>query len=139
MTVTTPRGLIVLHDSIRDLSATRYLLFNQAWARENGLGTDIYDADSHLARLGMFMKADTLPALATEYNNLLLGLDALMAGEHLQAATLAPLVVSINGKVCADASESGLKATAAAILATGITQAALEEAVSESKKNFKRN
>jgi hypothetical protein len=139
MTLDTPAGPIVLADSKDSLSAYRYMRFNQACARENGLGTDIYDADSHLARLNLFMKPDQLPALKGEYNNLLLQLEALMADEHLLAAVLAPLVVSINGVGCPDTTVSGLKETAAAVLATEITQTQLEAAVDDSKKNFRPN
>jgi hypothetical protein len=139
MTIDTPGGPIVLHDSKDSLSAYRYMRFNQAQARANGLGTDIYDSESHLARMGLFMRKDELPSLAGEYNNLLLGLDALMNDESLLAGVLAPLVVSLNGQACPDTTVDGLKATAAAVLATEITQAALERAVKDSKKNFSPN
>jgi len=146
MTITTPGGPIVLHDSKDSLSAIRYMRFNQACARESGLGTDIYDADSHLVRLAMFLNKNEVEHARGELNNLLLGL-ANLAGadpafperpetEHLQAACLAPLVASIDGIEQPETSAAGLTATAAAILATGITQAVLEKAVEDSKKNF---
>lgn len=129
---------IVLADSIRDLSAARYLLFNQAWVREVGVGGDFYGTESHLARIGVFLRANNLAAVAGEYNNLLLHLQNLTSSspQHLQAAVLAPLVVSINAIACHDTSEAGLLATATAVLATGLTQAQLTEAVEQSKKNF---
>lgn len=142
MTLDTPAGPVLLADSIRELSAHRYLLFNQAWARENGLGTDLYQQDSHLLRLGLFLGAGNLDALRNEYNNLLLGLHNLTQGEdaeHLQAAVLAPLITHLAGQPRPDVSPAGLLATAKALLATGLTQGALAEAVEGSKKNFKRS
>lgn len=146
MTLDTPGGLIVLHDSKDSLSALRYLRFNQAQARENGLGTDIYDSESHLVRLAMFLNKDEIPFAKQEMTNLLLGLQNLAGANpafperpetvHLQAAVLAPLVASIDGIEQPETDAAGLTVTAAAILATGITQAALERAVTDSKKNF---
>ena len=142
MTLDTPAGPVVLADSIRELSAYRYLLFNQAWARENGLGTDLYAVDSHLLRVGLFMANEHKEARINEYNNLLLGLHNLMQGadaEHLQAAVLAPLIMHLAGQPRPDVSPAGLLTTATALLATGLTQGALADAVEGSKKNFKRN
>ncbi len=146
MTIFTPGGPVVLYANSRDLSALRYLRFNQAWARENGLGTDLYDADSHLARLGLFLGKQEISAALGQYNNLLLGLQNLAGADadyparpeaqHLQAAALAPLVQSIGGVACPDVSEAGLRATHEALLATGISQAQVEEAYEQSKKNF---
>ena len=140
MTITTPAGPILLAASIRELSAARYLCFNQAWAREAGLGPDVYAADSHLARLALFLGQGETGAAAAELNNLLLGLQQLHHGAEavpLLAAVLAPLVVSIAGRPCPEATESALAATAAALLATGITEADLRAAVEQSKKNFR--
>lgn len=138
MTVNTPAGPLVLAASIRELSAARYLCFNQAWAREAGLGPDVYAADSHLARLGMFLSQNETAAARTELNNLMLGLLHLQQGPEavpLLAAVLAPLVVSIAGQsVPAEVTETALSATAAAVLATGITEEGLRNAVDQSKK-----
>lgn len=143
MTVSTPAGPIILAASIRELSAARYLCFNQAWAREAGLGPDVYAADSHLARLGLFLASNDTAAAAGELNNLLLGLLHLQQGPEavpLLAAVLAPLVVSIAGQpVPVEPTETALAATAAAVLATRIPEAELRDAVEQSKKNFIRN
>lgn len=138
MTIPTPAGPILLAASIRELPAARWTLFHQAWAREMGADGTVYGTDSHLSRLGLFIGAGNLEAIRGEFNNLVLNLQNMTASapQHPQAAVLAPLVVSIAGRVVADYSEAGLAATAAAILATGITQAALAEAVEQSKKNF---
>ena len=140
MTIDTPAGPLILSASIRELSAARYLCFNQAWAREAGLGPDVYAADSHLARLGLFLSQNDTAAARGELNNLLLGLLHLQQGPDavpLLAAVLAPLVVSIAGQaVPAEPTESALAATAQALLATGLTEADLRAAVERSKKNF---
>lgn len=138
MTITTPRGPIVLATSTRELSAYRYLLFNQAWAREVGVGSDMYAADGHFARLGLFLSKKNEQAALGEYNNTLLAFRNLTAQVPVPylAATLAPLVVSIDGVPRPDTTEAGLAATAAAVLATELTQAQLVEAVEQSKKNF---
>jgi malonyl CoA-acyl carrier protein transacylase len=150
MTIPTPAGPLVLADSIRDLPARNYLLFNQACVRENGLGTDIYDADSHISRLGLFLHKKETDLAQGEFNNLLLGLENLAGADaahperpeaqHLQAAVLAPLVVSIAGVAFTDNfTQDGLRRAHNAILATGISQGALEQAVEDSKKKFMRN
>jgi hypothetical protein len=141
MIVTTPKGDIVLAASIRELRADCWTKFHQAWAREIGADGTVYGTDSHLSRLGMFIGAKNLEAIQGEFNNLLLNLKNMTSPEpqHMQAAILAPLVVSINGKAHHDVSESGLAATAAAVLATGITQGKLQEACEQSKKNFRPN
>lgn len=142
MTVDTPAGPLMLAASIRELSAYRYLCFNQAWAREAGLGADVYAADSHLARLALFLGQGETGAAAAELNNLMLGLLHLNQGPDavpLLAAVLAPLVVSIAGRPCPDATETALADTAAAVLASGISEADLRAAVEQAKKNFKAN
>lgn len=149
MTIDTPGGPILLADSKDSLSALRYLRFNQACARENGLGTDIYDSDSHLVRLAMFLNKGEVSAAKGEMTNLLLNLQNLAGANpafperpetvHLQAAVLAPLVLSIDGIEQPETSAAGLTVTAAAILATGLTQSQLEQAVADSKKNFSPN
>lgn len=142
MTISTPAGPVALAASIRELSAARYLSFNQAWAREAGLGPDVYAADSHLARLALFLSQNEVGAARAELNNLMLALLQLQQGPEvppLLAAVLAPLVVSIAGQPCPDATESALAETATALLATGITEADLRAAVEQSKKNFNRN
>jgi hypothetical protein len=141
MTIPTPAGPLVLADSIRDLSALRYLRFSQAWAKESGLGADMYATDSHLARLGLFLREGDYAAAGTEYNNLLLGLGSHGKADapHLLCEVLAPLVVSLSGAAHADVSEAGLSATTAALLAAGLTQGQLVEAVEQAKKNFRPN
>ena len=142
MTINTPAGTILLAANIRELSAHRYLCFNQAWAREAGLGPDVYAADSHLARLALFLGQGETAAAAGELNCLLLSLQQLHHGDAavpLLAAVLAPLVVSIAGRLCPEATESALADTARALLASGITEDDLREAVERSKKNFNRS
>jgi hypothetical protein len=144
MTIEVPQGkrtiAIVLADSIRELSAYRWTLFHQAWAREVGADGTFYGTESHLARLNLFIGAGDLAAIRGEYNNLVLNLSTMTkAPENMQAAVLAPLVVSIDGKPRPDTTASGLDATVKALLATGITQGQLVEAVEESKKNFKKS
>lgn len=150
MTLTTPQNVAIeICDTINDLSALRYLRFNQAWARENGLGTDIYDADSHLVRLAVFLRKRELEACDSEITNLLLGLENLAGADeayperpetqHLQAAVLAPLVLTIGSARCDDVSAAGLRRTHDALLASGISQGQLAKAVEDSKKNFKPN
>lgn len=141
MKLDTPKGPILLAASIRELSAARWTLFHQAWAREMGADGTVYGTDSHLSRMGIFIGAENMPAIKGEFNNLLLNLHNMTgnAPQNMQAAVLAPLVVSINGHARPDTSEAGLEATAAAILATGIMQGELEEAVEASKKNFNKN
>lgn len=141
MIVKTPAGEIVLADSINDLSAQRYLLFNQAWVRAMGEGGDFYGTESHLARIGLFLNKKNVDAARSEYTNLVLHLRNLSGSmpEHLIAQALAPLVVSIAGIAFTTITEAGLKATANAILATGITEGNLQKAVEDSKKNFQPN
>lgn len=145
MTIEVKQGkqtnVIVLADSIRELSAANYMLMQQAWAREIGVGSDMYAQDGHLARLGMFLSPETLPSARIEYSHTVMGFTNLTkeVPANYKAAILAPLAVSINGVAQTDKSEAGLLATAAAILATGLTQQQLADACEESKKNFKHN
>jgi hypothetical protein len=145
MIIEVPQGKrtvsIVLADSIRDLSAANYMLMQQAWAREVGIGSDMYAQDGHLARLGMFLAPDSLPAARIEYSHTVMGFTNLTkeVPTNYRAAVLAPLVVSIDKVAHTDKSEAGLAATAAAILASGITQGQLVDACEQSKKKFQPN
>lgn len=145
MTIEVQQGkktnIIVLADSIRELSAANYMLMQQAWAREVGVGSDMYAQDGHLARLGMFLSPDALPSARIEYTHTVMGFTNLTKAvpDNYKAAILAPLVVSINGVPHTDKSEAGLLATCAAILATGLTQGQLADACEESKKKFRAN
>jgi hypothetical protein len=136
MIIEVPQGKrtvsIVLADS---------MLMQQAWAREVGIGSDMYAQDGHLARLGMFLAPDSLPAARIEYSHTVMGFTNLTkeVPTNYRAAVLAPLVVSIDKVVHTDKSEAGLAATAAAILASGITQGQLVDACEQSKKNFQPN
>jgi hypothetical protein len=142
MIIEVPQGKrtvsIVLADSIRDLSAANYMLMQQAWAREVGIGSDMYAQDGHLARLGMFLAPDSLPAARIEYSHTVMGFTNLTkeVPTNYRAAVLAPLVVRIDEVAHTDKSEAGLAVTAAAILASGITQGQLVDACEQSKKNF---
>jgi len=145
MTIEVKQGkqtnTIVLADSIRELSANNYMLMQQAWAREVGVGSDMYAQDGHLARLGMFLSPEALSSARVEYTHTVMGFTNLTkeVPVNYRAAILAPLAVSINGVAQTDKSEAGLLATAAAILATGLSQAQLIEACEESKKNLRLN
>jgi hypothetical protein len=140
MIVNTAAGDLVLADSIRTLSAQRYMLFNQAWAKELGIGADMYAQDGHLARLGPLIKAKDDGAII-EYTHTVMAFTNLTskAPVSYKAAILATLAVSLGERQFPDCSEEALKATAEAILASGITQGDLEDAVEESKKKFSPN
>lgn len=145
MTIEAKQGkqtnVIVLSDSIRELSAANYMLMQQAWAREVGIGSDMYAQDGHLARVGMFLTPEALPSARVEYTHTVMGFTNLTkeVPVNYRAAVLAPLLVSINKVEYADKSEAGLLAATQAILATGITQGQLVDACELSKKNFKPN
>lgn len=141
MIISTPAGPIEVTDSIRTLRADRYLLFHQAWAMQVGVGSDMYAAEGHFARTGVLLAQNLVAEALVSHNNAVLALTNLTAPVpvHYLAAVLAPLVVSIAGVPRQDFGEQGLADTAVAVLATGLTQAQLEEAVTESKKNFRPN
>ena len=139
MTIQTPAGPILLADSIHDLSALAYTRFNQAWLRQTGLATDGHAIQEHLARHAAFLSTGETEAAAVSFNNLVAALNAQEAGEPLLAAILAPAVRSIGGTTYEDLTPDGLARTAEAILATGITQGALAEAVEALKKKYSAN
>jgi hypothetical protein len=141
MTVSTPKGPILLADSINELSAKRWTLYHQAWAREVGADGTFYGTESHISRLGIFIAAENMGAIRGEYNNLLLNLRNITsaAPENMQAAVLAPLVVSINGQPRTDITQDGLANTIKAVLDTGISQGLLRDTVEKVKKNFSQN
>lgn len=136
MTFDTPSGPLYLADSIRDLTAQRYLLFNQAWAREIGIGADMYAVDGHFARMNLFLTRQQPDAALVEYNNTVLALTNMTSEVpvHYQCAVLAPLAT----KHSQDLTTAGLEATAA-YLAGVLTQQQVTDAVTESKKNFRPN
>jgi hypothetical protein len=136
MILPTPRGELYLADSIRDLSARRYLLFNQAWARELGVGTDLYATDGHFAKMRLFLSKNDAANALVEYNNTLLALTNLTSEVpvHYQCAVLAPLATRYSD----DLSEAGLEKTAQ-YLAEVLTQQQVSEAAEHSKKNFRPN
>lgn len=138
-TLETPAGPIVLADAIRELSAEAYMRFNQAWLRQTGLATDGHAIQEHLARHALFLQSDDKQALANSFNNLIESVNAQEAGEPFLAAVLAPCVRSIGGMSYGDLTPDALTTTAQAILATGIGQEALEEAVESLKKKFSTN
>lgn len=135
-TLDTPTLPITVADSIRELSAEAHLRFSQAWMRQTGLATDGHAIQAHLSRHALFIGADDKEGIATSFNNLVESVNALEAGEPLLAAVLAPCVRAIGTVPCGDLTPAGLEATARAVLATGIGQLALEEAVEQLKKKF---
>lgn len=133
MILPTPKGEVYLADSIRDLSARRHLLFQQAWAREIGLGSDMYAVDSHFARLGMLLRGQDMGAALTEYNNAVLALTNLTT--EVPTDFRCQMLACLATRHSEDVSEDGLQATGG-YLASVLTQAQVTAAVEESKKNF---
>lgn len=123
----------------REISAARYLKFNQAWTKEIGLGSDVHDADSNLRKLGVFIQEGATVSAQYAYTNLLQALVAIEDAVPLKALILATVTLRIGDVARDDLSEKGLLETAEAILETGIFQEELIEAVEAVKKNCKRS
>ncbi len=139
MILTTPAGTeIHVLDAVRGVSAHRYMLFNQQYHKQQHLGSDDNDLQSHLNRLNLFLSSGDLAASRNEFNNYLLTLHTIQHAENPNARALACVTASIDAEACEDLSEEGLERTAARLLATGLTQVQLEEAVAAVKKNYKQ-
>lgn len=135
-TIQTPAGDLTYNDSIRTISAQAYAAFNQAWVKQTGLATEGSGINKKLGQLGAFIGQNEQLGAVNAFNNLCEGLDLMEAGESLLAGVLAPCVVSIGDKVYTDYSPDGLKATAAAVLASGLGQYELQKAVDDLKKKL---
>jgi hypothetical protein len=139
VTIETPaKKPIQVGNDPREISAARYLKFNQAWTKETGLGSDVHNIDSALRKLGLFIQEGATVAAQHAYTNLVQGLVALEDAVPLKALVLATVTLRIGDTPCEDLSDEGLLKTAEAILATGIMQDDLVEAVEAVKKNANR-
>jgi hypothetical protein len=151
MTLTTTDGITIhLQDSPRDVSARRYMLFNQAWLKQVNLGSGGDDLQSHLQRLSMFLgsagvainKTD-VPSCETairsaqdEFNNYVLTMQAIERPADSMVVALACLVTQIGDTMCTDLSEQGLYRTTSLLLDSELTQQQLTDTVNEVKKNY---
>ena len=126
---------IVLYDDIDQMPIERFNKANKYWMLHDNLGSTFQDIDlQHINRL--MLVADNKEKLVKELENLRILVYNIINEINPNHMAFACLVYSIDGKVCDDLSEEGIKKTIKLLNDRGITEGDIKKKLS-GKKSMK--
>ena len=98
-----------LYDSIEELPMVRFHKYNRMLLVDAGIGSDISDLDAHLERVVRYIRKGDNENAAKEMENMRQNVYIILQGQNLRHLSFACLVYSIDGQMCNDLSEEGLR------------------------------
>lgn len=99
---------VELYDAIDELPVIRFHKYNKMLLIDSGIGSDLQDFDNHIEKATRYMNKN--PELAIiELDNMRQNVYFIQMGISPRHLAFAVLVKSINGKLCDDLSDDGLK------------------------------
>lgn len=100
---------VVIFDNIEELPIRRFHKYNKMLLIDAGIGSDLTDLDTHIARTIAFIQTDKADEAVKEMNNLRQNIYFVHTGVSPRMLAFATLVKSIDGKDCEDMSEEALQ------------------------------
>ena len=125
---------MVMFDSIEELPIVRFQKYNKMLMLDAGLGSDLTALDSHLARVGEFIKAGETDNAAREIDNLRQTLFNVQNGLTPHFMSLIPLMAEVDGEPLTDLSDENIQRVYDTL--KDVTMKAYEGAASEVKKKI---
>lgn len=108
-TIKIGRKTVEFYDAIDELPIRRYHKFNKYMLVDSGIGSDLNDINSHIAKVSRYIsKKDEKNALA-QLENLRTSLYMIAEETNVRHLSFAILVKSINGKEVTDLSDENIK------------------------------
>jgi hypothetical protein len=133
-TTTISKHTVEYYDSIDDLPIVRFHKYNKMLLVDAGLGSDLTDIDSHVERAIAFIKTKKPDQAIGELLNLRKNVFFVQMNLSPKHLAFAALVYSIDGKVCNDLSDDGLKKVVETL--SGTTKREMADIIEESKKKI---
>lgn len=103
------RHRVELYDDISQLPVKRYHVFNRMLLVDAGIGSDIGDFDRHIERIRAYDGKEQKDNLLAELQNLRQSVYFIINNINPKLMAFAALVVKIDGTVCDDLSDDGLR------------------------------
>lgn len=140
MTINIGKHVVEIYDSIEDLPVVRWHKYNKYMLYESGIGSDLESICSHCDRIARYINSDPAKALQ-EVENMrqnLYFIDYEVMPKH---SAFAALIKSVDGKLCDDLSDHGLRATFMLISDGGIGEiehkiASIKKKITEELSNY---
>ena len=108
-TIKIGRKTVEFYDAIDELPIRRYHKFNKYMLVDSGIGSDLNDINSHIAKVSRYIsKKDEKNALA-QLENLRTSLYMIAEETNVRHLSFAILVKSINGKLVTDLSDENIE------------------------------
>lgn len=98
-----------LYDSIDELPMVRFHKYNRMLLVDAGIGSDISDLDAHLERVVRYIRKGDNENAAKEMENMRQNVYLVIQEQNVRHLSFACLVYSIDGQMCNDLSEDGLR------------------------------
>lgn len=122
-----------MYDDIDQLPIERFNKANKYWMLNDNLGSTFQDIDTiHINR--MVMVADNKEKVLKELENLRILIYNVINEVNPSHMSFACLVYSINGKVCDDLSEEGIKKTLNILNNAGLTEEILKKKLQKTER-----
>lgn len=133
-TLTHNGNTIVLYGNAKECPIKRYKELQKYQLLETGIGSSIEDIGTHFSKLHGFIAQGKTQEALKEAENLHYNHYAILHQENFTTYSFACLIHSINGIVCDDLSEDGLKIVIGILEEIQFPFAEAEEISSEVKK-----
>jgi hypothetical protein len=122
-----------VYNSIRELPINRFWEFEKYILQESGLGSGLSAVNKHLSSLDNYLKDGAISNAIKERENLHYTLFLTLEKLSPKSLAFACLIHSINGELCEDLTEEGLKET---LTNCELNHGEVEDYFMEQKKNL---
>jgi hypothetical protein len=138
--VDLPKGRFVsICESSKELPINRFNEFNKYLIQDAGIGSTTGDVEGHFNNLHRLLAGNKVEEAQREAYNLHYNFHLAINKISIRSLSFLILVDNIDGKSLTDYSEEGLLKTADELGRAGLTQAQVEEILSDVKKNSIRS
>ncbi len=100
---------VEIYDSIEELPVSRWHKYQKYCLIDGGIGSDLSSIDTHIARVGEFIRQKAFDKADTELQNLRQNIFFVQNDVNLRLLSYACLIKSIDGEECNDITDEGLQ------------------------------
>lgn len=130
---------IEMFNSIEELTAERFAIWNKMLLIDSGLGSDMAAVDDHITRAIQFINKGKQENAVQELLNMRNSFYFILENLSPKHLSYAVMIAKIDGKPMTDLSDDNLRSVVAQLGEWGATRSWLDKISDQLKKKFKRN